>query len=320
MGKFKDMAKPVAGLLPHVCYEALRKRFQTPPPPAPQPIAVALIQLLNQRYPEVGISLLDIGARLGLTDHGLRDLIALANLRVEGIEPDRDEAVRLLADPELGRYQVVHPVVVYDVPASLDLYLTRIKGCSSVKRPLSEKIQHLTCSSWFEVLGKERIQVVPLATLYGTERQFDYIKIDVQGAEMEVIRGGAELFEKALGVMIEVQFQPLYEGQALFPEVHGWFQKRGYHIVGFENHSGFYNGDLVEADCAYIKSPDSIASRESFLKRLLFSAICGNDLYIEMLLRCHAGKFFTQDEIQAFIDAMHVEINPDKLDMLGPHN
>jgi FkbM family methyltransferase len=47
-----------------------------------------------------------------------------------------------------------------------------------------------------------------------------FIKIDVQGFERSVIKGGAEIIRTADVVLIENSFTTLYEGQALFGEIH----------------------------------------------------------------------------------------------------
>ncbi len=47
----------------------------------------------------------------------------------------------------------------------------------------------------------------------------DFLKIDVQGAELDVIKGASRLLEKALVVHTEVEFIPLYRNQPLFGEI-----------------------------------------------------------------------------------------------------
>lgn len=61
------------------------------------------------------------------------------------------------------------------------------------------------------------------------------VKIDVQGVEDRVIRGGRETFSRASIVLIEVSFQELYEGQALFEDIHEALTGCGLRLAGLRN-------------------------------------------------------------------------------------
>lgn len=61
------------------------------------------------------------------------------------------------------------------------------------------------------------------------------IKMDVQGVEDRVIRGGAEVFRRARAVLVEMSFVQLYEGQALFEEVHESLAACGLRFSGMRN-------------------------------------------------------------------------------------
>lgn len=47
----------------------------------------------------------------------------------------------------------------------------------------------------------------------------DFLKLDIQGAELDAIRGGASVLAAALVVHTEIEFIPMYKGQALFGDV-----------------------------------------------------------------------------------------------------
>lgn len=62
----------------------------------------------------------------------------------------------------------------------------------------------------------------------------DYLKIDVQGAELDVLRGASRLLARALVVHTEVEFVPLYRGQPLFAEVDQALRGAGYGLFALE--------------------------------------------------------------------------------------
>jgi FkbM family methyltransferase len=61
------------------------------------------------------------------------------------------------------------------------------------------------------------------------------IKIDVQGVEDRVIRGGRDAFRRARVVLVEMCFVPFYEGQPLFEEVHALLTEAGLRLAGIHN-------------------------------------------------------------------------------------
>jgi FkbM family methyltransferase len=78
------------------------------------------------------------------------------------------------------------------------------------------------------------------------------IKIDVQGAEDRVIRGGTAVFSAAAIVMIELSFVPIYDGQPLFEEVHALLQACGLRLAGFKNQIDEpQTGQPLFAHCLY---------------------------------------------------------------------
>ena len=78
------------------------------------------------------------------------------------------------------------------------------------------------------------------------------IKIDVQGVEDRVIRGGQRVFEAARFVLIEMSFVPMYEGQPLFEEVHGQLEGLGLRLAGVKDQTdNAETGQPLFAHCLY---------------------------------------------------------------------
>lgn len=84
---------------------------------------------------------------------------------------------------------------------------------------------------------------VPVATVDEVARErhlprIDVLKIDTQGYDLEVLRGAAgQLAARRVGaVLLEVNFVPMYERQASFPELHALLSGHGYRLVDFYNH------------------------------------------------------------------------------------
>ena len=104
-----------------------------------------------------------------------------------------------------------------------------------------------------------------------------YMKIDVQGAELNVFRSGPELLAKnLLAIRIEVSFLPLYHGQPLFSDIDKHLREYGFTPMAFlELHHWrrltkrkepdlapgpipYSRGQMVHGDVLYFRNPDSM--------------------------------------------------------------
>jgi hypothetical protein len=55
-----------------------------------------------------------------------------------------------------------------------------------------------------------------------------FIKIDVQGAELDVLRGCGPVLNGCLGLEVEVQFVPLYRGAPPFADIDAYLRGQGF--------------------------------------------------------------------------------------------
>lgn len=79
-----------------------------------------------------------------------------------------------------------------------------------------------------------------------------FLKIDVQGAELDVLRGGTETLGRAPLVQLEVALLPYNEGAPTFLEVIQYMDDRGfvpYDVAGFSRPTGV---DLAQVDVLFV--------------------------------------------------------------------
>ena len=80
------------------------------------------------------------------------------------------------------------------------------------------------------------------------------IKIDVQGFEMEVIKGGLKTIKQADIIIIETTFEELYNGQPLFHEIYTFLQELGFIFKGnFDQLTNPNDGNILQADSVFEK-------------------------------------------------------------------
>jgi FkbM family methyltransferase len=95
---------------------------------------------------------------------------------------------------------------------------------SSLLRPQ----EHLTEHAWC----KFRQSVAEVRTLDSFGIPFEFIHIDVQGAEMEVFRGAEETLKSVKVVYTEVANIHLYENQPLANDISLFLSGKGFRLVG----------------------------------------------------------------------------------------
>jgi FkbM family methyltransferase len=102
------------------------------------------------------------------------------------------------------------------------------------------KQSSLRCQSLDAVLG----QAVP-------EVDFHFLKIDAQGAEMNILRGAEHLLRgPCMGLHMELFTMPLYKGITLMPEVQAHCEGLGYRLVKkFPAHGSFDS----QHDCLFLR-------------------------------------------------------------------
>ena len=80
-----------------------------------------------------------------------------------------------------------------------------------------------------------------------------FLKIDVQGYELEVLKGCKGVLDKLLYIFLEFSFIELYDGQAFASEVIDYLQKNSYVVNGVYNICYNQNGEAVQGDFLFKK-------------------------------------------------------------------
>jgi hypothetical protein len=83
------------------------------------------------------------------------------------------------------------------------------------------------------------------------------IKLDVQGYENRVIKGGMETFKKSVACIVEISLDQLYEEQAHFREIFHQLDHLGYGYAG--------NLDQVLGKDGHVRYFNAVFVKESFL-------------------------------------------------------
>lgn len=81
----------------------------------------------------------------------------------------------------------------------------------------------------------------------------DLVKIDVQGCEMDIIRGALETFKETQYLIAEMQHTDYNAGAPKFDEVGPWLEGLGWECIAWRFASG--SGMVVDADYLFRRKP-----------------------------------------------------------------
>lgn len=79
------------------------------------------------------------------------------------------------------------------------------------------------------------------------------LKIDVQGYELEVLKGAESLLSRLAAIYCECSYVELYEGQALFGDITAYLRDRGFEAAGVFNQAEV-GGRPLQADVLFERS------------------------------------------------------------------
>ncbi len=107
----------------------------------------------------------------------------------------------------------------------------------------------------------------------------DFLKLDVQGAELDVLLGATASLEDTAVVHCEVEFSPIYRDQPLYPEIHSHLAALGFALIDLRtpvrytylSSAGTPGQDrLLWADAIFFRESDR---RETLLMQALIAAV-----------------------------------------------
>jgi FkbM family methyltransferase len=208
------------------------------------------VRLLAERRIDV---VLDVGANDGPFARGLRQ--AGYRGRIVSFEPQHAAFERLGVACQSDPAWDCRQVALGSADSELELH---VAGNSSSSSLLEMTPQHTASAPSSRYIASELVAVRRLDAIRGeVVRPADavYLKLDVQGFELEVMRGADETLSQILVVESELSLTRLYENGATLVDVVGHLDEHGFELVSLE--PAFVDerdGRLLQVDGIFTRS------------------------------------------------------------------
>ncbi len=114
-----------------------------------------------------------------------------------------------------------------------------------------------------------------------------YLKLDVQGAELDILRGAVRFLETILVVHTEVEFVPLYRGQPLFAEVDRALRDAGFSLFTFTGIQSRAFHPFSRNRAALLKAKQALWTDAVYVKSLFSMEELDKDCLMRMFVILH---------------------------------
>lgn len=173
-------------------------------------------------------TVVDVGANAG--QFTLLALLELRASHVIAFEPLPSAAHRFRLALRGNRRVTLHEFAIGANSCKADLHVSA-KDDSSSMLPIGKG--QIAAFPGTHQAATQRVRVAPLTEFVsaGGIPRLSLLKIDVQGYEIEALKGCESVLQRFGHVLIEASFDELYEGQPLARDVIAWMAARGFVLV-----------------------------------------------------------------------------------------
>lgn len=240
--------------------------------------AVADFVSLNERF-----TILEGGAADSFSDTRWQAFDP-ARKRLYGFEPNREECDALNAKSrEMGLDYRFYPIGLWREPCRLPLYENKSGGGTSFYRQdtaltdrwkfESSTVTRLAKDTFYPTGTSEwDLTTIDKWAAETGVSDIDFLKLNVQGAELDILQGATSILDNVIGMQVEVAFVVSYRDRPMFADVDKFLRSKGFtffelighHCIGradspitAQQAPGLYGlyGQMIEAHGVYFRDP-----------------------------------------------------------------
>ena len=152
---------------------------------------------------------------------------------------------------------------------SILLNICNSEGASSAFEPNYEFLKLFNDDQRFHIKSKENMNTDTLDNqlLKNKIKQLDFMKIDVQGSELNVLKGSTNSLKNIIGLEIECEISELYSNQPLLGNILEFLSSKEFHLFDLKRYywkrknakiNNDKKGQLIFVDALFFKQPEML--------------------------------------------------------------
>ena len=215
------------------------------------------------------VVLCDVGARGGIPEEWKR---ISTRLKVLAFEPDETSANLLSKEIEKdGAVAKVYKSAVWSESGDYVFHMTKSGACSSLLQPNEGFLEKFSIADKFNIKSKVEIKTDTIDNVLSAQLdEVDFLKIDVQGGTLNVLKGSDRTLDLVSGLSLEAEFVSMYKGESLFGDIDQYIRGKGFVLIDlrptyWRRSAGAKiagsKGELVYADLLYLIDPDKLREK-----------------------------------------------------------
>ena len=234
-----------------------------------------------QAMREEPVYLIDVGSRHGIDP----DLLPIAfAVEAIGFEPDEVECAKLnCSAPNHWKSVGFIPCALAGETGEKPIFICEDPISNSLLQPDAEFAARFSNSAYATVVERA---TVPAYNFPDAINQFnipqpDFIKLDVEGLELNILKSGPDIINGAVAIKTEVAFPRIRQDQPPAHELDAYLLSRGYELIdiidptvwrrhGYVVHPmlsrapmSYSKGQIIQCDFLYMRHPDKFSTEFS---------------------------------------------------------
>jgi FkbM family methyltransferase len=233
-------------MIVYIYHKILRKVWILTGPGSGTPCYRNKIKDLKSLYSSDKPKVVDVGAHKGQTIEDLKKTFEEIKIHAFEANPRRSK--------ELDKKYSNSDVKVYNIALGPDncstkMNISKMDAASGILKPTDKNV-----SFFGKVVEKKKTINVEQKRLDNIlESGVDIIKLDVQGYELEVLKGCSGIISEVEIVLLETSFKKLYKGQKTFCRINDYMRKRNFEVYNTYEKKVTESGELAEFDVIFTK-------------------------------------------------------------------
>lgn len=182
--------------------------------------------IASRIFSDQPFTIVDIGARGGSESHWS---VYGDQAEIIGFEADREECTRL-ANTSTYQKAKIYPVMLGAKKEQKTFYMTAYPAASGFYEPDMGFYERLSVASNMRVIKTVELPTIDFDS-FAKEADIgniDFMKLDVEGAELDILRGALHSLPSIIGISVEVEFAPLHKMQHVFSDVDSFLREQGF--------------------------------------------------------------------------------------------